>query len=663
MAGSMWENLAAIAPQALQSLGQGLLTNRTPWGGLGAGFQQIAALQQQQKKDQGLSDLFSSAFSKWNPEQQQIAKALIASGNQDAVMQLVTRDAFPTPEERRKQAAIDAYINDHGPIGDPHNPPVMQPAPASGKPQSIAKGYDAYKAKFDAAQAAHPDIPVGLLPALGQGESTFDPNAVGPAVTDKRTGRVWHAKGIGQFSPDTAALMGIDPFNPDQAIPAMGDHFSKLLQKYNGDVNNALADYGGGVDHYGNITPNGQKYAEKMLSLARLFGGQPDQAGASQADAASLVSPRVDPGYGPTGLPQTPLSPNYNGPPVPAAPPVQAAAPPMAPQAPAAPPTPKSITSAMDAQISDWEQQKAELDKTLPALERHQSLGKIAGYPDTGYTDALAAQKEIQGKIDQAKFERAKFTDSQGGKTGKSFAELPPEDQKFVDHNAQYINTTGDIKPSLKTGLARSAEGRSLILMMNKRADVLAGDEPPAAAAARIAVRKAWQKSLSNIESARAVADAGLTTAKSVSDQIIQDAPTVLANTGFKTVNGLIMAGKSELTDPAVSRMRTRLIETGTTFARIIAGQQGAAATPQGFIKLMQDIGMDKALDSGPAATVEVINTLRDMAQKRVDGLDGEFDTISNKIAGGVPPQGAQAATGNTKTPATGWGAATVVKK
>lgn len=115
--------IKSIPPEAWSSLGNGLISSPQIGIGLANGLGGMASVLNQQRKQDSLANLFQAQFSKWNPEQQSIAKALIASGNQDAVMGLITRDAFPTPEEQRRQKAIDMYNEKYGPGGTPHDPP------------------------------------------------------------------------------------------------------------------------------------------------------------------------------------------------------------------------------------------------------------------------------------------------------------------------------------------------------------------------------------------------------------------------------------------------------------------------------------------------------------------------------------------------------------
>nr|BBH89440.1 hypothetical protein KTC_41910 [Thermosporothrix sp. COM3] len=63
-------------------------------------------------------------------------------------------------------------------------------------------------------------------------ETGFNPNAMSPVG----------AMGIAQFMPDTAASLGIDPWNPEQALYAAARMMSSLYKTY-GDYAKALAAY------------------------------------------------------------------------------------------------------------------------------------------------------------------------------------------------------------------------------------------------------------------------------------------------------------------------------------------------------------------------------------------------------------------------------------
>jgi hypothetical protein len=111
--------------------------------------------------------------------------------------------------------------------------------------------------------AAASGIAPGLLAALLQAESGFNPRAISPAG----------ALGIAQFMPGTARGMGLlDPFDPVQAIPAA----ARLLAGHIGAFGSpalALAAYNAGpgaVRASGGIPPYAetQAYVARVLALA-----------------------------------------------------------------------------------------------------------------------------------------------------------------------------------------------------------------------------------------------------------------------------------------------------------------------------------------------------------------------------------------------------------
>lgn len=69
-------------------------------------------------------------------------------------------------------------------------------------------------------------------------ESSFRANAVNQ--TDGGS------SGVAQFQPATARALGIDPMNPEQAIPAQAGEMKRLLERFKGDNEKALAAYNWG---------------------------------------------------------------------------------------------------------------------------------------------------------------------------------------------------------------------------------------------------------------------------------------------------------------------------------------------------------------------------------------------------------------------------------
>jgi len=117
-----------------------------------------------------------------------------------------------------------------------HTLPVVNQAPAvtpAPPPATLPQSQYVAIAQQDA-------IAVGISPVyfvrqINQ-ESGFNPYAVSPAG----------AEGIAQFEPGTAAGLGIDPFNPIQALNAAAHLMASYANQYGGNYAMALAAYNAG---------------------------------------------------------------------------------------------------------------------------------------------------------------------------------------------------------------------------------------------------------------------------------------------------------------------------------------------------------------------------------------------------------------------------------
>jgi soluble lytic murein transglycosylase-like protein len=104
-----------------------------------------------------------------------------------------------------------------------------------------------------------------LVKAVIRAESSFDSDAVS----------VSGAEGLMQLMPSTASWLGVtDSMDPQQNINAGTRYLAQLLQKYDGDVQLALAAYNAGpgtVDSYGGIPPYAetQTYVNRVLEYAK----------------------------------------------------------------------------------------------------------------------------------------------------------------------------------------------------------------------------------------------------------------------------------------------------------------------------------------------------------------------------------------------------------
>jgi cell wall-associated NlpC family hydrolase len=131
---------------------------------------------------------------------------------------------------------------------------------ATGAAASTMSAVAQYSNAF-AANTARYQLPSGLLAAVAQTESGGKATAVSPAG----------AQGLMQLMPSTAAGLGVNPWDPSQAVQGAAQLLSGYLNKY-GSVQLALAAYNAGpgaVDQYGGVPPYAetQKYVQKITDL------------------------------------------------------------------------------------------------------------------------------------------------------------------------------------------------------------------------------------------------------------------------------------------------------------------------------------------------------------------------------------------------------------
>jgi cell wall-associated NlpC family hydrolase len=134
---------------------------------------------------------------------------------------------------------------------------------ATGGPASVPTS--SYGADF-ASAAASTGVPEALLNAVASTESSFQPGAVSNAG----------AEGLMQLMPSTAASLGVNPFNPGQAVGAAAQLLSNYHQQF-GSWSLALAAYNAGpaaVQAYSGVPPytQTQNYVQTVLSRAGMEG-------------------------------------------------------------------------------------------------------------------------------------------------------------------------------------------------------------------------------------------------------------------------------------------------------------------------------------------------------------------------------------------------------
>lgn len=114
------------------------------------------------------------------------------------------------------------------------------------------------------------NLPAGLMSAVAKRESSWNPLAL-----NKSSG----AAGLFQFTVDSAKRYGLssqDRFDPEKATAAAANYFQDNLQRYNGDIAKALAQYNGGnaaVTKEGNLSLRMETIKYLMDILPQVQGG------------------------------------------------------------------------------------------------------------------------------------------------------------------------------------------------------------------------------------------------------------------------------------------------------------------------------------------------------------------------------------------------------
>ena len=105
------------------------------------------------------------------------------------------------------------------------------------------------------------DLPQGLLEKMAFAESSWDTHAVSAKG----------ASGLMQLMPDTARRFHVDdPDDPKQAIEGAGLYIRWLLDRYDGNLEKAVAAYNAGegrVDGYNGVPPFAEtrEYVKRVL--------------------------------------------------------------------------------------------------------------------------------------------------------------------------------------------------------------------------------------------------------------------------------------------------------------------------------------------------------------------------------------------------------------
>jgi len=178
--------------------------------------------------------------------------------------------SIPTGEQLRTDLALSQWLTDSW--------NSRQPAPSHANlTEDAHRGFEIFPRHLDLEHGLPATVPFGsaihraalryrldsrLLVAIVEAESGFDARSVSPAG----------ALGLMQIMPDLATEQGGDPFDPSVNLEAGAKYFSALLQRFNGDLELALAAYNAGpetVHRYGKVPPyrETQAFVRRVLSI------------------------------------------------------------------------------------------------------------------------------------------------------------------------------------------------------------------------------------------------------------------------------------------------------------------------------------------------------------------------------------------------------------
>ncbi len=121
------------------------------------------------------------------------------------------------------------------------------------------------------------DAPLSQMVKAASDKYQVDPRLVS-AVAEVESGGNQGAEspagaiGVMQLMPDTAASLGVDPYDKQQNIEGGAKYLRQMLDNFGGDVKKAVAAYNAGpnaVKKYGGVPPypETQDYVDKVLDL------------------------------------------------------------------------------------------------------------------------------------------------------------------------------------------------------------------------------------------------------------------------------------------------------------------------------------------------------------------------------------------------------------
>jgi soluble lytic murein transglycosylase-like protein len=143
-------------------------------------------------------------------------------------------------------------------------PQIANPSAITAETQAEAEQPGKYDSLIKDAAERH-GVDPNLVKAVVTAESSFDPSVVSNAG----------AQGLMQLMPGTAEDLGVnDPFDPAQNIEGGTKYLSWMLNRFDGDVNKALAAYNwgpGNVERGGRYPSETRNYLKKVGSYREMY--------------------------------------------------------------------------------------------------------------------------------------------------------------------------------------------------------------------------------------------------------------------------------------------------------------------------------------------------------------------------------------------------------
>lgn len=203
------------------------------------------------KPSNGFEDQLQNALAESSPQalavrqarlqmhrcQMELARSLFDESEDTGLDEML--DTFPMSDRTNLSSLVDRRIFDNSPANG---------STLTGTKAAVTTTQQRQSPEIEriiGQAASDHNVAPELIRSVIRTESAFNPRAVSPVG----------AQGLMQLMPGTAAELGVtDPFDPEQNIMAGTRYLRQLLDRYDGDLDHALAAYNwgmGNVDRHG----------------------------------------------------------------------------------------------------------------------------------------------------------------------------------------------------------------------------------------------------------------------------------------------------------------------------------------------------------------------------------------------------------------------------